>query len=135
MGNMKVVINKFVMLSKLRKEVARVNFSFKKWGVAVHTRLERERVSHDLKGNKMECPLKSNGDTRIFVWHSHKENKDAHVWHSRKDKGENTQSICLTFTQRRVGQFHSEKRQKVVAVHTKIRVTHERKGNNKEVYS
>ena len=30
MGNMKVVINKFVILSKLRKEVAQVNFSFKK---------------------------------------------------------------------------------------------------------
>ena len=72
MGNMKVVINKFVILPKLRKEVGQVDFSFKKWGVAVHTRLEREWVSHDLKGNKVECPLKSNGDTRIFVWHSHK---------------------------------------------------------------
>ena len=67
----------------------------------------------------MECLLKSNGDTRIFAWHSHKENEDAHVWHSHKDKGEDTQSICATFTQRRVGQFHSEKRQKGVAVHTK----------------
>ena len=107
MGNMKVVINKFVILSKLRKEVARVNFSFKKWGVAVHTRLEREWVSYDLKGNKVECPLKINGDSRIFVWHSH------------KDKGEDTQGICVTLTQRRVGQFHSEKRQKGLAVHTK----------------
>ena len=120
MGNMKVVINKFVMLSKLRKEVARVNFSFKKWGVAVHTRLEREWVSHDLKGNKVECPLKSNGDTRIFVWHSHKENGDAHVWHSHKDKGDDTQGICVTFTLRKVGQFHTEKdKKKGVAVHTK----------------
>ena len=66
MGNMKVVINKF-MLSKLRKEVGRVNFSFKKGGVAVHTRLEREWVSHELTGNKVECPLRINGDTRIFV--------------------------------------------------------------------
>ena len=62
---------------------------------------------------------KSNGDTRIFVWHSHKENGDTHVWHSHKDKEEDTQDICVTFTQRRVGQFHSEKRQKGVAVHTK----------------
>ena len=31
----------------------------------VHARLEREWVSHDLKGNKVECLLKSNGDTRI----------------------------------------------------------------------
>ena len=119
MGNMKVVINKFVILSKLRKEVAQVNFSFKKWGVAVHTRLEREWVSHDLKGNKVECPLKSNGDTRIFVWHSHKENEDAHVRHSHKDKGDDTQGICVTFTQKRVGQFHSEKKKKGVIVHTK----------------
>ena len=119
MGNMKVVINKFVILSKLRKEVPRVNVSFKKWGVAVHTRLEREWISHDLKGNNVARPLKSKGDTRIFVWHSRKENGDAHVWHSHKDKGEGTQSICVTFTQRRVGQFHSEKRQKGVAVHTK----------------
>ena len=101
MGNMKVVINKFVILSKLRKEVERVNFSFKKWGVAVHTRLEGEWVSYDLKGNKVECPLKNNGDTRIFVWHSHKEMKtrmcDIHtkirertrrafVWHSHKEE-------------------------------------------------
>ena len=55
---MKVVINKFAILSKLRKKVGEVNFSFKKWGVAVHTRLEREWVSHDLKGNKVECPRK-----------------------------------------------------------------------------
>ena len=116
MENMEVVINKFVILSKLRKEVPQVNVSFKKWGVAVHTRLEREWISHDLKGNNVARPLKSKGDTRIFVWHSRKENGDAHVWHSHKDKGEGTQSICVTFTQRRVGQFHSEKRQKGVAV-------------------
>ena len=102
MGNRKVVINKFVILPKLRKEVGQVDFSFKKWGVAVHTRLEREWVSHDLKGNKVECPLKSNGDTRVFVWHSHKENGDAHVQQSQKDKGEDTQGIRVTFTQRRV---------------------------------
>ena len=109
MGNMKVVINKFVILSKLRKEVAQVNFSFKKWGVAVHTRLEREWVSHDLKGNNVARPLKSKGDTRIFVWHSHKENGDAHVWHSHKDKGEGTQGICVKFTQRRVGDSSTQK--------------------------
>ena len=59
-----------------------------------------------------------------------------HAWVKfTQSKGENTHGICVTFTQRRVGQFHSEKRQKGVAVHTKIRVTYERKENNKEVYS
>ena len=38
MGNMKVVINKFVILPKLREEVGQADFSFKKRGVAVHTR-------------------------------------------------------------------------------------------------
>ena len=57
----------------------------------------------------MECPLKSNGDTRIFVWHSHKENGDAHVWHSHKDKGDDTQGLCVTFTLRKVRHFHTEK--------------------------
>ena len=90
MGNMKVVVNKFVILSKLRKEVAWVNFSFKKWSVAVHIRLKREWVSHDLKGNRVECPLKSNRDTRIFVWHSHKENGDTHGWHSHKEEWDNS---------------------------------------------
>ena len=119
MGNMKVVINKFVILPKLRKEVGQVDFSFKKWGVAVHTRLEREWVIHDLKGNKVECPLKSNGDTRVFVWHSHKENGDAHVWHSHKDKGEDTQGIRVTFSQRKWDSSTQKKKQKGVSVHTK----------------
>ena len=70
---MKVVINKFVILPKLRKGVGQGKFSFKKWGVAVYTMYEQEWVGYDLKGNKVECPLKSNGDTNIFVWHSHKE--------------------------------------------------------------
>ena len=38
MGNMKVVINKSVILPKLRKELEQVDFSFKKWYVAVHIR-------------------------------------------------------------------------------------------------
>ena len=38
MGNMKVVMNKFVILPKLRKEVGQVDFSFTKGGVVVHTR-------------------------------------------------------------------------------------------------
>ena len=135
MGNTKVVINKFVILSKVRKEEGQVNFSFKKRVAAVHTKLEREWVSHDLKGNKVECPLKSNGDTRIFVWHSHKENEDAHVRHSHKDKGDDTQGICVTFTQKRVGQFHSEKKEKRCDSPHKIRVMYKAKGNNKEVYS
>ena len=33
---MKVVINIFAILPKLRKEVGQVDFSFKKWRVAVH---------------------------------------------------------------------------------------------------
>ena len=95
--------------------------SFKKWGVAVHIRWKREWVSYDLKGSKLECPIRNNGDTRIFVWHSHKENGDAHVWHSHRDYGD-TQDVCVTFTQRKVGQPH------------KIRAIYEIKGNN-EVYS
>ena len=114
MGNMKVVINKFVILPKLRKEVGQVDFSFKKWDVAVHT-----RVSYDLKGNKVECPLKSNRNTRIFVWHSRKENGDAHVWHSHKDKGEDTQGIRVTFSQRKWDSSTQKKKQKGVSVHTK----------------
>ena len=35
-GNMKVAINIFAILPKLRKEVGQVYFSFKKWRVAVH---------------------------------------------------------------------------------------------------
>ena len=38
MGNKKIVINKFVILPKLRKEVGQEDFSFKEWGVVVHTR-------------------------------------------------------------------------------------------------
>ena len=38
MENMKVVINKFVILPKLREEVGQADFWFNKWGVAVHTR-------------------------------------------------------------------------------------------------
>ena len=70
---MKVVINKFVILPKLRKGVGQGKFSLKKWGVAVYTMYEQEWVSYDLKGNKVERPLKSHGDTNIFVWHSRKE--------------------------------------------------------------
>ena len=69
----------------------------------------------------MECPLKSNGDT-IFVWYSYKEN------------GEDTQGICVTFTQRKVGQFHSEKKAKRCGTPHKIGEINEIKGN-KEVYS
>ena len=45
----------------------------------------------------------------MIVWNSHIKNEDAHVWHSHKDKEEDTQGICVTFTQRKVGQFHLEK--------------------------
>ena len=54
MGNMKVVINKFVIFLKLRKEVGQVNFLFRKRGVTVNTRLEREWVSLNLKGSKVK---------------------------------------------------------------------------------
>ena len=70
---MKVVINKFVILPKLRKEVGQGDFSFKKWGVKIYTMYEREWVSFDLKGNKVECQFKSNEDTKKFMWHSQKE--------------------------------------------------------------
>ena len=36
-----------------------------------------------------------------------------------KDNGEDTQGNCVTFTQRKVGQFQSEKETKGVVVHTK----------------
>ena len=88
-----------------------------------------------LKGNKAECPLKSNRNKRIFVWHSHKENGDTHVWHSHKDKGEDTQGICVTFTQRKEGHFHSVKDAKRCGSTHKIRVMYEIKRNNKEIYS
>ena len=67
------------------------------------------------------------------MWHSHKENGDAQVWHSQKDKGEDTQSICVTFTQRKVGQFHSEKEAKSCGGPHKIKVINEIK-RNKGVY-
>ena len=70
----------------------------------------------------MECPLKSNGDTRVFVWHSH------------KDKGEDIQGICVTFTQRKIGQFHSEKEASRCGSPHKIRVMYGIK-ENKEVHS
>ena len=38
MGNITIVVNKFVILSKLRKEVGQADFSFTKWSMAVHTR-------------------------------------------------------------------------------------------------
>ena len=70
MGNIKVVINK-VVISKLRKEVARVNFSFKKRGVAVYKRLKREWVSHDLRGNKVECPPLKVAETPGYLCNIH----------------------------------------------------------------
>ena len=41
----------------------------------------------------------------------------------------------MTFTQRKVGQFHSEKKAKRSVGPHKIRVMYEIKGNNREVYS
>ena len=70
----------------------------------------------------------------MIVWDSQIENGYAHVWHSHKDKGEDTQGICVTFTQRKVGQFHLEKEARRCGSPHKIRVMYEIKGN-KEVYS
>ena len=49
----------------MRKEVGQVEFSLKKRGVAVHTRYEQEWISYDPKVNKVECPLRSNGDAYV----------------------------------------------------------------------
>ena len=56
---------------------------------------------------------------QLWTKRKQSENGDAHVWHSHKDKGEDTEGFCVIFIQRKVGQFHSEKGQKGVAVHTK----------------
>ena len=66
--------------------------------------------------------LSNEMETRIFVWHSHIENGDVHVWYSHKVKGKDTQGICVTFTQRKVGQFHSEKETKRWGSPQKVRV-------------
>ena len=55
--------------------------------------------------------------------------------YSQKDKGEDTQGISVTFTQRKVGQFHSEKEAKRCGSPHKVRAMYEIKGNNEEVYS
>ena len=81
----------------------------------------------------MECPLRSNGDAAIFMWHSQKENGDAHVWHSHKDNGD-TQDISVIFTQRKVGLFYSENETKSCGSPHKIRGMYEIK-ENKEIYS
>ena len=49
-------------------------------------------------------------------------------------KGEDAQVICVTFTQRTLGQLHSEKKAKRCGSPHKMRVMYEIKGN-KEVYS
>ena len=68
--------------------------------------MKREWVSYDPRENKLECPLRSNGGTRIFVRHSHKDNGY-------------TQDICVTFMQRIVwDSSFQKKRKKDVAVHT-----------------
>ena len=41
----------------------------------------------------------------------------------------------MTFTQRKVGHFHSEKKTKRCGRPNEIRLMYEIKGNNKEVYS
>ena len=66
----------------------------------------------------MECPLRSNGDTRIFVWQSHKENGG-------------TDNICMTLTERKVAHFYSEKEAKRCGSIHNIRIMYETKGKNK----
>ena len=107
-----------------------MDFSLNKWGVRAHTRSEQEWVSYDPKGNKVECPLRSNGDTRIFVWQSYKENGGAYFWHSHKGNG-GTENICMTFTERNVAYFYSEKEAKRCGSIHNIRIMYETKGNNK----
>ena len=68
--------------------------------------------------------FRRNGDIRIFVLHSHKENGDAHVWHLRKDNGD-THDIYVTFAQRKVGQSHSKKEAKRFGSPHNIRVMYE----------
>ena len=63
----------------------------------------------------MECPLRSNGDTRIFEWHSLKENGETHLWYLHKDDGV-TQDICVTFIQRKWESSTQKKTQNGVAV-------------------
>ena len=57
-------------------------------------------------------------ETQGYLCDIHRKKMETRICDIRtKIKGEDTQGICVTFTQRRVG--HSEKRQKGVAVHTK----------------
>ena len=77
--------------------------------------------------NKVKCPLRSIGDTRIFVRHSHKENGHAHVWHSHKNTGD-TQDICDIHT-KKCGRAALRKRGKNVwqSPQNKINVWNKRK--------
>ena len=78
----------------------------------------------------MECSFRSNEDTSVFVRHSFKENEDAHVYHLHKDNVE-IQDICVTFTQRKVGQFHSGNDTKRCASPHNINIMCKIKGNKK----
>ena len=51
---------------------------------------------------------------------------------SHKDKEEHTQGVCVTFTQRKVRQFHQEKEAKRSGSPNKIRLMYEKEGDNKE---
>ena len=62
---------------------------------------------------------------------TYKENGDEQMWHPHKDKGQNTHGICVTFTQGKVGQFHSEKEAKRCRSPHKIGVMYEIKGNDR----
>ena len=63
-----------ICTSRWITEDGKVEFSLR-WGVAVHTRKEQVWISYDPNGNKVECPLRSNRDTRMFknVRHLHSE--------------------------------------------------------------
>ena len=44
-----------------------------------HTRSEQEWVSYEPKGNKVECPLRSNGD-QGYLCDSHTRKMEAHIF-------------------------------------------------------
>ena len=81
-----------------------MEFSLKKWGVAVHTRKGRQWVSYDPKGDKVECPLsevltyfcdihtQKMGTHRIVVWHLHTKKWDSST---QKKRQSTRQAQCI----------------------------------------
>ena len=117
--NMKVIIIKFVTLPKLRKEVGPVDSSFKKWGVAVHIRRKREWVSYDLKGSKVECPIRSNRETQGYLCGIHTKKMETRMCDIHTEIMETHRMFVWHSLKEQWGSFTQKKRQKSVAVHTK----------------